>query len=449
MRLVAGARSFERTNFPYAGTFTRLIVKANRNPDGGDRWISTLELRHPDLGTVALGAGTISYDAGLDCLLFNNSALFCGVFVPPDSNLIYEYDVITYFDPQCVPLRDFQGKSYEYQFTMRYAFAGGAGSFGDFPFKPVEFPVGVPEISISQPTLHPEIPGTPHNAFIPPDQTLVEIQALDGIQRPAGGNCGQPLADVPIKLIATVVPQTGSHLHFTNSNEPATGEFIELPFVFPPQLISDDGTMLDGVTDGFGQLLAAYEAGFYGLREQVKVQATDPNYGGTTEAVDEMSIRVPGLVPLETTSTLYSLRGGGTSACDVGHNDTSTQRRSHYVTPAMRDFIGTLAGRFYSTEGVALSLNDASLEFGGFFDDGVRNASCHVSHRQGNDIDVNVASADYAPCTGGSGLTCAATNPRYVGYTRRQVLNLIATLELQATIVNEPTIHYRVPGAVN
>jgi hypothetical protein len=38
-----------------------------------------------------------------------------------------------------------------------------------------------------------------------------------------------------------------------------------------------------------------------------------------------------------------------------------------------------------------LSFNDASLEFGGFFDKGTGNRAdrCHVSHRKGIDVDIN------------------------------------------------------------
>lgn len=444
MQLQAGARSFMRTDFPYAGTFLRLTVKANRNPSAGDAWITKLQLQHPDLGTVDLGTATISYDAGLDCLLFNNSALFCGVFVPPDSNVIKDYDVISYFDAQCAPLEDFQLKPYSYRFAGRVATAGAGGTLGDFPFAPTEFPLGVPQFDVLASELYPDIPGV----ATPPTQTVMQLQALDGIVRPSGGNCGQPLAGVPVTLTATVVPQTGSHLHFTSAAEPAKGKFIEIPFALPPQTVSPDGTMLTSSTDGFGSLAAAYGAGLYGVRESVRAEADDLTYGGTKESIDEMTTRVAGLVPLDTTSALYTLRGGFAAPCDTGHNDTGTQRRSHYVTPPMRDFIGTLAGRFYRFEGVKLSLNDASLQFGGFFDDGIGSAQCHASHRYGIDIDVNETSPDYAPCVGGSGLKCAATHPAFVGMSRRAALEVIAK-ELKAKPIIEPTIHYRMTSAAN
>jgi len=348
-----------------------------------------------------------------------------------------------------------------------------AGFMGADYYKPTLFPMGEPSLDLSRTEIHPHIPSfsqgpaLSRNPEIDPEDTLLRVDVFDDIETLQGTNCGVPIENALVDVKATIVPESGGHLHFHKPNEAGTGDFLKSPGNEHPEEIKDtredsggDETpelSVTGRTGHNGAFYAKYQAGVYGVAENLDVTVTDPN----NEEVEkfgraELKIRVPGLVPLDETGDLYTLRGSFVTPCDIQHNDSSTLRRSHYVTSDMILFIHALAHVFKSVEGVKLSFNDASLEFGGFFDDGVKDRSerCHVTHRHGVDIDVNVTSSDYTQCPNEQGigtLNCPSNSDSelFVRHTQREVLDYIATQFPGVYKMREGTVHYRLQGAAN
>lgn len=59
-----------------------------------------------------------------------------------------------------------------------------------------------------------------------------------------------------------------------------------------------------------------------------------------------------------------------------------------------KDRMIAIAETYFYLTGRKLSLNDSSLKYGGVIDNkhgGGRESDCHISHRRGNDIDLNKA----------------------------------------------------------
>lgn len=458
--------TFQRTTLTYAASLTRLTVKDGQNPDSGDTWITTLEIRFPDGGIIVLGAGTLRYDGGSDCLTFNGSTLTCGVFVPHGSTLVRTFNITTLFDAQCVPLRNAVGQPYEYQLVGELRFGGGVsfGDLGTYPFRPSEFPVGQPDLTLAQTSIHPAIPATSSTPAIAAEQADITIEVLDGIVRPGGGTCGVALADVPLTVASTIVPDTGSHKHFTDPGEHGTGKFIAPGFVFPPQEVNDDGTILTGTTNVAGRLSTVYGAGQFGLTEQILVTATDPNYGGTKSTEEFLDIKVPGLVPMLSDGSQYVLAGTG-RPCDTPHNPTPFDpalRQSHYVTQSLFGRLIELTNRYFigtadenGQNGAMVSFNDASLRFGGVFDDGSGlqptsapapgGNKCHDSHRYGIDVDVNRGGP--LVCPDRLKLNCPLDDPAFPrGTDREGLLTRLVERDFDGKQVPERNLHYRFSG---
>lgn len=96
--------------------------------------------------------------------------------------------------------------------------------------------------------------------------------------------------------------------------------------------------------------------------------------------------------------------------------------------------------------GIRLSLNDASLPFGGLLDNGTadRSSKCHETHRTGVDIDINTGKL--ARCPDPYNLLCphGLTLPSSpAGETREQLLTRIVQKELNGKKMMEGNLHYR------
>lgn len=459
--------TFHRVDFQYLASIYRLTVSEHRNPDSGDIWITALERNHPDLGMVTLGTGTIVYDGASDCLNFNGAPLACGVLVPENSPEIRVFTIFTLFDIQCVPLRDTLERPFSYQMSAEFRFGGGVSpaDLGTVAIEPTEFPAGKPQVQLSRQSIHPHVPsaGLPE---VPAETTRIDVVVMDAIQRPGGGNCGVPLSNVEVSVKNTIEPESGSHRHFfvggadpgTGKHALRSGELVEQPSDTELKALTGPfgGIETDYTPKDYGQNpkdpAAPFSKGSYGLSEVVEVSVKDPLTGSVIEADDQvLQIRVLGLVPLDTSGQFYILAGTFATDCDRQHNDSANVRRSHYVTPDMRSFAQELAQRFFAAtadssgqNGIKLSYNDASLEFGGLFDDGNnsnRDAVCHTSHRAGIDIDVNVGGGSCDP-QAGYNLDCPSSPGYPAGGTRRKVLTEIAK-ELGAKKIEEPSLHYR------
>lgn len=441
---------YQRETYPIAASRLQLIVDSANRPAHGDTWLVSFERKNAD-GVITRGGtirisyrgGDASVDPSNDCFLVNGfrvNDFFCSVNARAEFGFRFTYGFRNLFTAQCIQVVDSQLRPLDYQIAGEYL-PGGVQPFvslGTLDFRPSEFPIRPPLVAL----LSPSIP--PRAGTQPPSRTAtVVVDVFDDIQRPSGTNCGVRVPNVVITAQNIIVPGTGSHKHFTNPEEVGTGEYSVLfgQLVEPP---ADAG--IKAKTDQFN-LVVSYAPGEFGLSELIKVKARDPLRGTELDGPSQnLNIRVPGLIPLDTANVSYALRGSFGNDCDIGHNDGPTDRRSHYVLPEMYGFAGTLAGRFFSHESVRVSYNDASLEFGGFFDDGTSNRAdaCHVSHRTGRDIDVNVRAAEYPGCVGEVGLNCPATHPLFAadGLSRRKALIVLAE-PLGGRPVPEEPLHFR------
>lgn len=199
--------------------------------------------------------------------------------------------------------------------------------------------------------------------------------------------CNMPVENAPIMVSNTIVKQSGSHLHFNTDDEIGTGQYVAS---IPPWLSStSNNTSISSQTDKDGLFTANYRVGKFGLKEKISIFVTNQITSEKLLTEGELEIRIPGLVGLSQDGEMYRVLGSGKPGCDAGHNDKAHIRRSHYLLPEVMKEIESVAVEYNSRIDAKLSFNDASLEYGGFFDAGSRTSECHVSHRIGNDIDIN------------------------------------------------------------
>lgn len=88
---------------------------------------------------------------------------------------------------------------------------------------------------------------------------------------------------------------------------------------------------------------------------------------------------------------LVELTAGDDAPVTFHDFGTCPHAKTHFLTPTTLAAVKEVARKYLEGRGVMLSINDASLEFGGVIDnrDLIRLTRCHVSHRQGIDIDIN------------------------------------------------------------
>jgi hypothetical protein len=235
------------------------------------------------------------------------------------------------------------------------------------------------------------------NINSPEEETFISV-AFHGVAG-IGGKCKVTLENTIVKLSNTITPKSGSHNHFTLDSEIGTGKYVPLSVndVLNPDIVGTLDAVIEGKTDINGEFFTKYKSGIYGLNETVTIEARREKntlYSETIKSepkVYKLDIKIPNLTPLSTSNVDYTLLGPFNSPCDIGHNNGLTDRKSHYLTNNALLGVEGMA-RLYklNTQGL-LSFNDASLEFGGFFDRGTENraARCHVSHRKGIDVDIN------------------------------------------------------------
>lgn len=446
--LLEGDALYERETYEAIGTlFTLLVDSFDAFPEDGDTWFISFDLQEPER---RLSVIEVRYDAEQDCLLFEGSPFLCEIRsrVEEEGGIV-RYRTFLFFNAQCVPTEDY---------VLAIEFQPGGGTRDELegsplPFRPTTFPVGEPVLQLSSSRIHPHIPAFSQgpalssNPEIPAGQTLLVIAVRDGIETPEGTNCGVALPDIPVDVEATIVAESGSHLHFKEADEPGTGEFHDVAGNEEPITIDESGVKFSGKTNTQGAVFGAYQAGVYGVEESFQVTVTDPERDESKTVSINVEIQVPGLVPLDESGALYTLRGSFSPGCgDNVHNRSATDRLSHFVTPGMKSFAGELASQFMELEDIKLSYNDASLEFGGFFDKGAadRNAKCHTTHRHGVDLDVNASSLDYPVCDEGGARTihCPAKSSADPRHLQVDMLHIIAR-RLGAYKMKESTIHYR------
>lgn len=217
-------------------------------------------------------------------------------------------------------------------------------------------------------------------------------------------------------------------------------------FPVPGPYGSSDGPSVTKVTGEQGTIQARYTAGKYGLTERVKVVATRPATLTRNRTIDalqgaerpELAIKVPGLVELGSAANHFAYKGG----CPHTPNGDPADGVARYVTPEMGGRMTTLNDYYRLWTGNHLSFNDASLPYGGFFDNGGKggmDSRCHFSHRRGIDIDVN--RWDWA------GDNNIRSTPITFDGDKQLLLNMLdrmAGLLQMERIPEDTSIHYRI-----
>lgn len=227
---------------------------------------------------------------------------------------------------------------------------------------------------------------------INPESTLVFVQVA-GI---AGNKqqCLTPLPDATVKISNTITPSSGGHDHFSSNNELGTGTYTPLGSsdILDPGNLATNGTVIEGKSLSDGSFYTFYTAGDFGVNETLTVEArrdatTIDDERKSDPVTYTIDIKAPNLVELPEgiLDGQFSFRYGGSCV----HNPTA-----RWVVSGLKTRLIIMDALYKNKFGHRLSFNDASVKFGGVFDNGKnggRDSLCHKSHRRGNDIDVNSA----------------------------------------------------------
>lgn len=352
---------FEITTYRYSG--------AVAVPDPGDFW----KLEVSRSGTT-LASALLIYDAGTNCLLLNGSSpLYCNFAIPPGEYGWNRFTVDIAWNFKCAP-------------TTEYVISASEPTANShWPVRPTRFRPRFLAL-LTPATMRPSLPGdnySPRNRLLPVEGDTSPLRAI--VSDDLG--CLQALSEPEVTLEMRVTPNTGGHAHFTSETEPGTGRFVQSDGSPDPRGTS---TEISDHPDAYGHVLAYYEAGEQGTGETLVATAEipfvspkDPEWEVTEEKT--FNVKVPGLVEAPASSADYEFIYGG--GCP--HNPTA-----RWMTTEMSAKVAALSSWYRTEFGAPLSLNDASLPFGGFFDNkmndgGGRTARCHGSHRRGIDIDIN------------------------------------------------------------
>ncbi len=381
---------YERQKYPRFGGEFIIRTLAGHNPADGDTW--TISIHDSTLSTP-LGTAFISYDGAWDCLLWvGTTPVFCGVHVPDDSNEVHTYTLKVRFGTLCLP---------EHDYALGALLADGIAPGSPWPFRPTQFEPQIEGIGYT-PIIRPYLPadtfltGHPLSA-IEGGTSDIRTWVTDNL------NCGEPLPDVQVKLLNRMTASDG-HNHFTGDNEPPGGKYVAISgnetleeaetHTITYRNSTENYTVVPGVagaTNASGSFNARYKAGIYSGKEAIKVTASrpaasakEPMHADSVEV--PLTIKVPDFVNMphdigyEDSTPIYTFayKGGCPHAPEA-----------RYATQLMYAKVVGLATIYKATYGAGLSYNDASLAYGGFFDNANRDVKCHQSHRRGIDIDIN------------------------------------------------------------
>lgn len=216
--------------------------------------------------------------------------------------------------------------------------------------------------------------------------------------------CGEKIPETIVRMETYVVPDTNGHGYDMGKNGIGTGRFIPAGYEAVVNPDEDEGveeTVIQGVTDKDGIIKVQYQARDHALMENLSVKLKRPAEDGAPEIVVtdtsdmNLKISVQGLQLLTSSNGYFSFRDFGSCQHSAPVN---------YVTPAFGSVLISASAVYYAKTGMRISLNDASLPWGGVIANfvgskkqggtlvsysGGRDAPCHKSHRFGIDIDVN------------------------------------------------------------
>ncbi|MBI2380901.1 MAG: hypothetical protein HYV16_09120 [Gammaproteobacteria bacterium] len=198
-------------------------------------------------------------------------------------------------------------------------------------------------------------------------------------------DCGEPLADVKVKLSSHIQPGTNGHAHFASADEVGSGEFQNTDGAST----LNSATEIEGKTRANGFYATAYQAKDWALSERIEVEllrpatADDPELAGPTTTFN-LDIKLSNLI------NVLDLGGSVLTTADGGTCPHEPQPR--HMTFLAASLVVKIATEYQLETEAKISVNDASLPWGGIIDNKHANgkdASCHVSHRKGIDIDIN------------------------------------------------------------
>lgn len=391
--------------------------------DDGENWTWIWRAIAFDAGSSAgfvMAQAQMTYNAASGC--FEGTTTFCGFL----GGLQF------WLTNQCLDEGD-----YEIELLHNGASVGKVG------FRPTRF---VPRALTSghRGNIEPVIPGIdPTN----PDTDVFVVVEDDLF-------CFRRLQDVTVRFTNTIAPggpQGHGHDHFGPA-EPGTGNYA-CDSAFSCQVVDDGAfpmdTIVEGRTSSLGVFNASYAAREFGVSETITISMTrepTPKDPSTVVGVDErhtLDIRHPGLFRVDAAG-ISAIRNLGTGCPhDPGAEwmTGNSGRRLRGVTESYLDGTGRM-----------LSLNDASLPFGGFFDNGNgggRVSPCHVSHRVGVDIDLNRidSGGKKIRCRKDEGPGCVADTETVNG-TPVDLIDYVDDLferKVGRRILEGNSIHYRFP----
>jgi len=175
-----------------------------------------------------------------------------------------------------------------------------------------------------------------------------------------------------VKAPAAGSAEAGGHAHDTRPLH-AFGSFTQAK---GPKTATCTVTTFDA--EGMGSCTVPYHASEISGVETIVAQAP-----GFTEAKATVRVAVPGLTPMPE-SALGAWRLTGATGSHPGN---------HYGTPETTTRIAAIATDYFEATGIAIGINDMSLERGGLFDIGPPYgpfwSTPHKRHRTGRSVDVD------------------------------------------------------------
>lgn len=441
---------YDRYSYPYMAGNLAIWIDETYLPNDGDTWnirLSNLSTPNPPV------VYTLIYDAASDCLVDNFGVLGCNITASAEDGYVVYWDFLVYFGTRCMR-EDLYAMSGEY--NAQYL---GASPYN---IQPNDFTPGVPDVRFDRTEIAPEIPGSedtgPGGPFprskdpgIQAERVTIQLRVKDDL------GCNIRLDDEQIIARAEIVPESGSHRHFSGSDSKGTGSmhFLDVrPFSEEEDPARLEFEMLYE-TETF-----AYTAGKYGVKEKIIVEAPEARLPAIFEQEIDISVaaKTGPLVKLDGMGDWYDVLGSGNPGCDAEHNRSADDRDSDYLLPLARNLATSLAYDFFDRTGLKLKFNDASLSNGGFLDAGTsnRDAKCHSTHRVGIDVDLNSQPLNADVCLDGSGPRLESCAVKEFGYGENvaalQYLDELAETDYGAHYwrkhdreVSPLKIHYRFP----
>ena len=421
---------YKRYPYPYIGVI--FLFETIRSsgvtllPEDGETWVITFT--NDDLGKV-IERNTLTYDAASDCLVDEDGVnALCGLYIAEGtSEHIVRVLAITYYT-QCI-----DEVGYHLDVTMD---DGSTPPGAPYVFTASRFRPSIAAV-YNAGSVIPELPGdnftNPGTPRVEPGHTPMQVDVEDDL------GCGERLEDgTDVTVENRIIKGSGGHSHFLDQAGTVHGDGTYTARNVADTVIAP--YKITGSVNQYGSFKADYTAGKLGVTEAIDVTVVrEPRPLEPDEIrlekqdASELDIKVPGLVhmsPSDQNAFVYKYGGG------CPHLPPAAQ----YGTESLYVRVRALNSYYKSLTGDDLSYNDASLPFGGLFENeggGARDAPCHQSHRRGIDVDINSVDKQGASIY-------QPVMIRGVQSTAYHELEQKAKKIMQMQPVREPTIHFRV-----